>query len=234
MSEEAFLRLSRRFFLHPLWTEDRPYSRAEAWLDCLRKATWEDQRQMVDGNMVDVKRGGLVASVRYLAKRWSWSKSKVCVFLDLLEQQKMIRREKGQGVTVIHLCNYEKFNPKKDTNRDTDGTPKGQRLEDVEDTHRASDPPGFEPPVERFIAECERYLVPAWYAEMKWEVHSAKGWASGRTPIRWKEACRWVKRDFLNDGSPATPEAAAPRNGSAPPKPVKPLPSSADRYGTSR
>lgn len=74
-------------------------------------------------------------------------------------------------------------------------------------------PPGWEPPVEMFVAECARYSVPEWYAVVKWETHSAKGWASGRTPIRWKEACRWVRRDFINDGSPMTEADAAPFTG---------------------
>jgi hypothetical protein len=77
-----------------------------------------------------------------------------------------------------------------------------------------SDPPGHEPTVEEFITEAARYLIPEWYARTKWEVHSAKGWSSGKTPLIWKKVMAWVKRDFENDGSPLKPPMeATPWNG---------------------
>lgn len=71
-------------------------------------------------------------------------------------------------------------------------------------------PPGWEPPLAMFVAECARYSIPAWYAQVKWEVHCAKGWCIGRTPSVWKRIVPLVKRDFVNDGSPATEAGAAP------------------------
>lgn len=80
-----------------------------------------------------------------------------------------------------------------------------------------SEPPGFEPPLKAWIAECARYSIPEWYAKTRWENFSAKGWHSGRTPLRWRRLMPLVKRDFVNDGSPMTERAAAP----APPKPAE-------------
>ncbi len=80
-----------------------------------------------------------------------------------------------------------------------------------------SQPPGWEPPIEMFVAECERHSVPAWYAEKKYEVFSAKDWMIGRTPAKWKKLVPLAKRDFVNDGSPMTEAAASPGgNGSKP------------------
>lgn len=237
MSDETFLRLSRRFFSNPLWEEARTFSRAEAWLDCLRTAAWESHRRVITGSMIEIPRGGFVASVRYLSDRWQWSKTKVCAFLDLLESEKMITRQKGQQITVVCLCKYEEYNPKKGQSKDTEKTPerhpKDKGIEDIEGVDKETPPPredsgidhppGFEPPLEMFVTECARYLIPRWWAEKKWEAQSAKGWAFGKTPVLWKKAMPMFKRDFVNDGSPMTEESAAPFTERAEPKVKRPL-----------
>lgn len=81
-----------------------------------------------------------------------------------------------------------------------------------------NDPAGKAPTRPEWIAMLDRYSVPAWYAELKYDIYDAKDWASGRTPIRWSKLGSWVKKDYLQDGSPTGPEQLRRINGTAPEK----------------
>jgi hypothetical protein len=128
---DGFLMLGRSVFRHALWREDRVFSRAEAWLDLLQSAAIAPGDRLIAGHVVGIPRGGIVASVRFLSDRWKWSNTTVCLFLDLLQGERMITREKRQGVTVISLCNYDKYNPPKRQRGDGGTTPGRQRDDEV-------------------------------------------------------------------------------------------------------
>lgn len=109
---EYYIPISRRIFEHPFWCEDRVFSRFEAWLDIVQSARFEDTKQLIGNRFIEVKRGQVLVSLRFLAGRWHWSTKKVNSFLDLLIQDKMITKEtpKETGQTVITICNYDKYN----------------------------------------------------------------------------------------------------------------------------
>lgn len=224
MSEETFLRLSRRFFSNPLWEEPRVFSRAEAWLDCLRTAAWEEQRKLVAGNMVEVKRGGLVASVRYLSDRWMWSKTKVCSFLDLLEKEEMVTREKGQGISVIYLCNFDRYNPKKGHTEDTGRTPEGRIVEAKKES-----PPAREWPVLPTLDQAKAYAPTAgidphaaecWWLDCEGRGVSLNGYfqdAKGNEIRNWHSAMTSYGRKWQSNDARATQRNT--KNGTHPQPP---------------
>lgn len=109
---EYYIPISRRIFEHPFWCEDRVFSRFEAWLDIVQSARFEDTKQLIGNRFIEVKRGQVLVSLRFLAGRWQWSTKKVNSFIDLLIQDKMIIKEtpKETGQTVITICNYDKYN----------------------------------------------------------------------------------------------------------------------------
>lgn len=109
---EYYIPISRRIFEHPFWCEDRVFSRFEAWLDIVQSARFEDTKQLIGNRFIEVKRGQMLVSLRFLADRWQWSTKKVNSFLDLLIQDKMIIKEtpKETGQTVVTICNYDKYN----------------------------------------------------------------------------------------------------------------------------
>jgi len=110
--KEGYIPLKRRFFNHKFWTEDRVYSKAEAWLDLIQAARFEvsQGKQLIGMKMILWNRGELVASVRYLSVRWKWSLGKVMRFLELLEDEMMITRRQEFGQTIISLLNYDVYN----------------------------------------------------------------------------------------------------------------------------
>lgn len=112
------MRLSRRFFSNELWNAAREFSECEAWLDILQSACYGASGQEArKGRLIGVRevsytRGQYPASVSYLKKRWGWSTEKrVRCFLDKLRRKGMITTDSSQGVNVITVCNYDKYNP---------------------------------------------------------------------------------------------------------------------------
>lgn len=132
-----YIPINRRIFEHALWTEDRPKSKFEAWIDLIRSARFEDGEAsaLIGGRIVKWNRGEFPASLRFLAERWKWSKNKVDDFIKLLENDGMIARRtaKGTSQNIITLCNYDSYNingkikgQQKGQAGDSEGTAEGQ------------------------------------------------------------------------------------------------------------
>lgn len=141
MNDDGFVRLSRRFFQSDFWKERREMSRAEAWLDMIATATWAPETRQVEGRCVNLQRGELAASLRYLSLRWSWSKSRVERFLSALAASGRIRDRIETGTRLITLCNYERYNPARDTNEPNTGPP-GQKPGHPRDKVKDEEEPG--------------------------------------------------------------------------------------------
>ena len=113
MSEiNNYIPISRKLFEHRFWCEERVYSRFEAWLDILQSTRFEDAELLIGNRLINIKRGQLPVSLRYLAERWKWSTKKVNNFLDLLQHAQMVTKEtlKETGQTLLNICNYDRYN----------------------------------------------------------------------------------------------------------------------------
>ncbi|RHV96965.1 hypothetical protein DXA95_04650 [Odoribacter sp. OF09-27XD] len=110
MDDQGFIKLSRKFFKNPLWKEPRQYSRSEAWLDLIFMARFEDSKQILRNRVIEVQRGEIIASRRFLEERWMWGSTKVINFLNYLQVNGMINQRQTAGQTIIKLCNYEYYN----------------------------------------------------------------------------------------------------------------------------
>lgn len=110
--QKGFLGIARIFFNNPLWTEERTFSKAEAWLDLIQMARWQTQpeKRFIKGISVTIQRGQLIGSRRYLGDKWGWDKNKVTRFIKYLENEKMIRCSETQAGTGIELINYDRYN----------------------------------------------------------------------------------------------------------------------------
>lgn len=101
------------------------------WIDLLLAASHEDVKTLVGGRLIEVKRGQLIASLEYLAKRWSVSKRTVLKFMQLLESDGMCNRCSNRKVTIVTICNYDSYQAKEEvevTDVVTDKYPIGNRL----------------------------------------------------------------------------------------------------------
>ena len=90
----GYFNLHRKFFRHWLWTEEpRTLSKAEAFLDLLPLAAFTRSKKVVGNGIIELERGQICGSERYLADRWKWSTKKVRAFLTLLEADRMATRD---------------------------------------------------------------------------------------------------------------------------------------------
>lgn len=103
----------------------------------IAEAAWKPTTVRVGGVMVDLARGQCAHSVRYLAKRWAWSKSRVDRFLTRLKTGTLIGTAVGQGVTVITICKYDEYQivwlPSGTASGTARGTRAGQQRDREED-----------------------------------------------------------------------------------------------------
>lgn len=92
---------------HWLWN-DRPFAYGQAWLDLILLAQYEEQKFVLDKPkmLIVLPRGAVFTSQSELARRWGWSRKKVCNFLELLEQDEMIASETAGRGTILKLLNY--------------------------------------------------------------------------------------------------------------------------------
>lgn len=111
MEIKGYIRLSRKFFENSLWTEPRVYSRAEAWLDLIQMARFESTTEFLTNRAIEVGRGEIPVSRRFLEKRWQWSNTKVDNFLKALQKRQQISQRNASGQSIITLCNYDTYNP---------------------------------------------------------------------------------------------------------------------------
>ena len=109
---KGFIMLSRSFFENELWEVKRTYSDAEAWLDLIQLARFEDGERTVRIGKVEVveKRGQVATTQSVLSDRWGRTVRSVMCFLKKLKLRGMITVDGSNNATVISLINYEKYN----------------------------------------------------------------------------------------------------------------------------
>ncbi len=90
---------------HWLW-EDKPFSRGQAWIDLILTVNHEDNKTLIDGELLEVKRGSKITSLRKLADQWGWSTTKTKKFLEQLEKDKMITYKSDNKKTLVTVENY--------------------------------------------------------------------------------------------------------------------------------
>lgn len=88
-----------------LWG-DKPFARGQAWIDILLMASHCDSKALINGQLIQVKRGELITSELKLSERWGWSRTKVRSFLNVLESEKMLSQKKTAKYTAINVDNY--------------------------------------------------------------------------------------------------------------------------------
>lgn len=113
MTHRGTLRISRELVDHSAF--DGPFDERSAWLWLLSEAAWANYRKTVNGIVLDLVRGELAVSQRYLAERWQWDRSKVRRFLDKLFTKQMCQRRtvfgdsKNSSITIVCISNFDQW-----------------------------------------------------------------------------------------------------------------------------
>lgn len=100
----GWIRLYRKFWDNPIsYNPDI----AILFLFLASQVNHSDNKFMLGTQMIEVKRGTHITSIRKLANRWGWSTSKVNNILKILKNENMITCISDRKKTVITLVNYD-------------------------------------------------------------------------------------------------------------------------------
>lgn len=99
----------RSRFGHHLFAREK-FCRGYAWDWLCDKAAFNPTVIDVQGKSIHLERGQICHSIRFIANAWNWDKAAVSRFLTRLKTETMIETHTETGLTVITICNYEKFN----------------------------------------------------------------------------------------------------------------------------
>lgn len=89
------------FYESELWLFSGVYDRRSASIDLMGMARIKDEKIILDGEEIEVKRGSVLVAQTTLALRWKWSRKKVYNFLKELEKNKHATISKQRLFTVI-------------------------------------------------------------------------------------------------------------------------------------
>jgi len=140
MSERGVFAVDRGIWEHDLLASSEPFSRREAWLWLVSEAAWKPHRRRLAGHLVEVGRGQLAASLRFIAGKWRWSEPRVRRFLLSLNSEGMIGASTDAGVSLITICKYDEYqrvslpsDAPNDSKTDAAATQQRRKVEDKED-----------------------------------------------------------------------------------------------------
>ena len=124
--------ISRRIW-HDTAFKAEPFTEREAFMWIIMEASYKGREKRVGNVVVNLGRGQLATSVRFMCEAWNWSKSRVDRFLKRLENRDMIGTASGTGINVITVCKYDEYQntptgigTAKSEKRDSSGTAAGQ------------------------------------------------------------------------------------------------------------
>ncbi|AWJ91430.1 hypothetical protein Sp245p_16425 (plasmid) [Azospirillum baldaniorum] len=125
--------MSGFYLMHRGWQDnpvfnDEPFSRRDAWVWLVETANYADGVWGAKGKTVRLQRGQLCRSIRDMAATWKWDRSKVSRFIARLVSDDMIRYTADDGVCLITICNYDRYQAQRDsTETATETTPRQER-----------------------------------------------------------------------------------------------------------
>jgi len=105
----GWIKLHRDIQNHWIYKDKRKFSRFEAWTDILLTVNYAPAKTIIKGKLIEVKRGQSILSLDSWASHWSWDKSSVRRFLELLKKDGMIQLENETVTTRLTVCNYDSY-----------------------------------------------------------------------------------------------------------------------------
>lgn len=121
---EGWIKLHRKTMSHYLFTENRVFSKFEAWMYIIMSANHCDNKFLLGNDILDIKAGQFVTSQKKLMYVFGWSKSKLIKFLELLKKDEMIDFKCDKKKTTLTVVKYSLYQETKTTKRPQKATNK--------------------------------------------------------------------------------------------------------------
>lgn len=118
---QGYIKLHRQIMECSIWDIEEAYDKRSAWVELLLLANHKDKKTLFNNEMITIRRGQHLTSIRKLAERWGWSRGKVDRFLRLLENEQMVNTKRATNNILINIVNYDFYQHSEDEGRATDG-----------------------------------------------------------------------------------------------------------------
>ncbi len=145
MSERGVFAVDRGIWEHPSFANE-PLTEREAWAWLIGEASFKARTKRIGSVVLELKRGQVAASLRFMADKWQWSEPRVRRFLKRLKTDAMIDASTDAGITVVNICNYDKYQkvslPRDavdDAEKDAAATQQRRKVESTESTEGSSE-----------------------------------------------------------------------------------------------
>lgn len=124
----GWIKLHRKIIDSWIWNDNECYDKRSAWIDLLLLADYSGRKVIHNGEIIALNQGQLQVSIRGLSNRWKWSTNRVYRFLNMLENDGMIERERNTNETLITIVNYSFYQVSENTKETpTDTTKEGTK-----------------------------------------------------------------------------------------------------------
>ena len=200
----GFICLYRSYMEHWTWYTQtgQPAAPSEAWLDLLFKANFKDSKRYDRGELLVIRRGQILTGERALSELWKWSRSKVRSFLANLQDDGSITVNRDQRRAVLTVCEYDKWQGKRTTDRTTERPQTGPQKDPSNKGNKGNK--------ETNTLEFDRF----WQAYPKKEAKKAaeRAWKQRRPPIEAVlKALEWQRQspNWTKDGGQFIPNPAS-------------------------
>jgi hypothetical protein len=214
----GWIKLHRSLVSSDLW-ESEPFTRSQAWIDILIRASHRHTSVRIRGIRIDLAPGDLALAERDAAERWRWSRGKVRRFILEISSNPvpLIKVKRTNVCTVVSISDWEEHQGSSTTNSTTNSTTdsttdstasrttdgpiqecKEEKEEKKKKTRKRFNPPSIDE-VSSFCATAEINIDPREFVDY----YQANGWKAGRVPMQdWRATARnWSRRRLKNQSN---------------------------------
>ena len=178
------------------------------------RANNKDAKVLIDGSLMECKRGQFITSLGKLAEEWMVSRNTVRRFLDALESDTMIVRKSTHKLTQITICNYDSYQDVRtsddttdgqvtiqqtDTNNNIDNTSTSRSISNSNREGGKKSQAKFIPPtLEEVIAHCKEKGFVKVNPERFFHHYNSVGWMVNKNKMKcWKSAlAKWEGSEY--------------------------------------
>ena len=207
----GWIKLQRDIMDHWI-AQDNEY--LAVWVRMLAEANFSDRKTVINGALVEVKRGQLVFGLESYSEKTGVSVRRLRKLLELLESDSMIDRQKGNKFSLISIVNYAKHqdddrqkageSQADDKQTSSEGQAKGStiRKKELKEGEEGKNLPTaksekFIPPTVQDVYQYMGDICKGSFdeAEKFCDFYSSKGWMVGKNKMKdWQAAVRnWTK-----------------------------------------
>ena len=208
---KGWISLHRCIQDHWIWQDA---NRFKWWIDLLLRANNKDAKVLIDGSLMECKRGQFITSLGKLAEEWMVSRNTVRRFLDALESDTMIVRKSTHKLTQITICNYDSYQDVRtsddttngqvtiqqtDTNNNIDNTSTSRSISNTNREGGKKSQAKFIPPtLEEVVAHCKEKGFVKVNPERFFHHYNSVGWMVNKNKMKcWKSAlAKWEGSEY--------------------------------------